>query len=227
MNRSLARVGGTCSILLGASYLVVGVAYALTPAEQIGQGTEKFVRSYAANPVPFTIMLWAFATGALVALGAVPAISALVGDREEGSEGWMRWARNLAYVGFAVTAVDHFWGLAVAPARVDAYLTGDAATRAAIVATESLVSIDWQGWFRFGCTGFWALVVGVLALRGGALPKWLACLGIFGAAMYWVTLAGEALRVPVLVLLGAALGGCVVGPVWYIALGVILRRKGA
>lgn len=224
MNKSLAKVGGTCSILLGVSYVVVGVAYVLTPAEQFSWTIEKFAPSYAENPNAYTLLLWACGLGALIALGAVPAISAFV---EEENEGWVRWMRNLAYLGFGVAALEFFRLLVIMPARAEAYQAGDAATKAAIVATDSLVPLDPYAWLIFGCVGLWLLVVGIVALRRSVLPKALACLGIAGAILYWVYVAGVTLKVPALALVGAGLGASIIAPIWYVWVGVIIRRKGA
>lgn len=224
MNKSLAKVGGTCSILLGVSYVVMGVAYVLTPAEQFSGSIEKFAPSFAENPTPFTLLIWTCAVGGLIALGAVGAISALV---EEENEGWVRWARNLAYLGFAVVALEFFRMLVLAPARAAAYQAGDAATKAAMVTSDFFIALDPYEWLKFGCVGLWLLVVAVVALRRSVLPKALACLGIAGAILYWVYVAGVVLKVPALALVGAGLGASIIAPIWYIWLGVILRRKGA
>ena len=222
MNKSLAKVGGTCSILLGVSYVVVGIAYVLTPAEQFTGLTEKFAPSYAETPTPFTLLLWTCAVGAVIALGAVPAITALV---EKEDEGCVRWMRNLAYLGFGVTALEHFRWLVIMPARAAAYQAGDAATKAAIVASDSFVSLDPYDWLKFGCVGLWVLVVSIVALRRSVLPKALAYLGIAGAILYGVYVAGVTLKVPTLALVGAGLGASIIAPIWYIWVGVILRRK--
>ncbi len=224
MNKSMAKVGGTCSILLGVSYVVVGVAYVLTPAEQFSGMIEKFAPSFVENSTPFTLLLWTCAVGALIAFGAVGAISALV---EEESEGWVRWARNVAYLGFAVAVVDFLRMLVIAPARAAAYQAGDATTKAAMVTSDFFIALDPNEWLKFGCIGLWLFVVAVVALRRSVLPKALACLGIAGAILYWVYVAGVTLKVPALTLVGAGLGASVIAPIWYIWVGVILRRKAA
>ncbi len=224
MNKNLAKMGGTCSILLGVTYVVVGIAYVLTPAEQLSGTIAKFAPSFIASPTAFTILLWACGLGGLIALGAVSAISALV---EEENEGCVRWMRNLAYLGFGVTAVEFLRDLAILPARAAAYEAGDAATKAAMVASDSLVVLDPYEWLKFGCVGLWILTVAVIALRRSLLPKALACLGIAGGILYWVYVAGVTLKVPTLALVGAGLGASIIAPIWYIWVGVILRRKAA
>ncbi len=224
MNKSLAKVGGTCSILLGVSYVVVGIAYVLTPAEQFSGMIEKFAPSFTENPTPLTLLLWTCAVGALIAFGAVGVISALV---EEENEGCVRWMRNLAYLGFAVAVVDFLRMLVIAPARAAAYQAGDAATKAAMVTSDFFIALDPNEWLKFGCVGLWILTVAVIALRRSLLPKALACLGIAGGILYWVYVAGVTLKVPTLALVGAGLGGSVIAPICYIWVGVILRRKGA
>jgi len=60
----------------------------------------------------------------------VPAISEHVSSKDAG---WMRWASNLALLGFAVTAVNNLQLLAVIPNRAATFAAGDEFTRKAIV----------------------------------------------------------------------------------------------
>jgi hypothetical protein len=82
---SVRKLGGTASILLGISYLVIGVTTFLVPPEQRIGDTDSFFRSFAANPTMLTIQYWAWALSALFGLAAVPAISAIVRPLNEGS----------------------------------------------------------------------------------------------------------------------------------------------
>ena len=129
-DNTLSKLGGTLSILVGISYVIIGVAYVLAPADQKpGANATQLVPSLAQNSTWLLIEYWAFALGALLALGAVLAISETV---RGANEGWLRWASNLAIVGFAVTAINYFRLLAVQPLRAMAYVAGDASTKAAL-----------------------------------------------------------------------------------------------
>ena len=221
-NNTLSKLGGTCAILLGISYIVVGITYVLLPAEQrAGGDPAKFLPSFAQSPTLLTIQYWAFALGAVLALAAVPAISESV---RSASEGWVRWTSNLAFLGFAVTAIDTFRMLGLQPVRAAAYVAGDTATKAVLAAPGYLAGLDVQGWLGFGGVGLWVLVVSWLVLRGSTWPKPLAYLGIAVAILYWLVVAGLALGVETLVAVAAGVGGIIGAPIWYIWAGLTLRR---
>ena len=219
---SLSKLGGTCSILLGVSYIVVGVTYVLLPAEQKAGGNPAlFLPSFAQNPTLLMIQYWAFALGAVLALAVVPAVSETV---RSANEGWVRWTSNLAFLGFAVTAIDVFRTLGLQPGRAAAFVAGDATTKAVLTAPGYVAGLDVQGWLGFGGVGLWVLVISLLALRGSTWPKPLAYVGIAVAILYWFVVAGLALGVETLVTIAAGLGGVIGAPVWYIWAGLTLRR---
>jgi hypothetical protein len=224
--KTLSKFGGTCSILVGVSYVLITITYLLLPAGQkVGAPPAQYFPSFARNPTLAVLLYWELALGALFAIGAVKAISELV--RQE-NEGWVNWTSNLAYLGFAVTAINFLRGLAIVPERAAAYMVGDASTKAVIAAIGTgVVDLDPKAWFRFGVTGLWILVVNLLALRGGKLPKTLAYVGIAVAILYWFVVASYVLRIEMLTAIAAGLGGIIAGPVWYIWMGLILRRAGS
>jgi len=225
---TLSNLGGTCSILLGVTYAVIGGIYLLVPPEQqegSGLGPGAFLESFAHNPAPLTVGYLIFALGSLLAIAAVPAISASV---RSASKGWMRWTSTLAIVGFAVNALDWFRSFALDPARAAAYVKGDAATRAALTVPGAIAHLDPQAWVRFGAVGVWIFVVSFLALRGDTWPKPLASLGIAVSIGYWLIVAFNVLQLPSHVLRALVVGVSVVilPPIWYIWLGLRLRLAG-
>ena len=160
-----------------------------------------------------TFLGWSFA---LFVVGFV-AVSAGVG--------WLLWARNVAFLCFAVTALDYLWWTSTLSARAHAFVEGDAATKAAVSSVGSLLVLDPAGWFKFGCLGFWCAVFGLVGLRRKALPTALGLIYVATAVVLWLTLVGEGFRIPALVMLGAGLGGCVGAPVIHVWLGVMLLRR--
>jgi hypothetical protein len=127
---SLSKLGGILSIIVGISYVVVGITEVLLPPDQLGNvSPDKFLASFAQNPTMLQVQNWALALGALLAIGAVLAISETV---RSANEGWVRWTSNLAILGFAVTAIDYFHSLALNPVNAAAYVQGDAAMKAAL-----------------------------------------------------------------------------------------------
>jgi hypothetical protein len=69
------------------------------------------------------------------------------------------------------------------------------------------------------------LVVSVLALRARSWPKALAYLGIAGAVGYFMAVASAVVPNAMgIILIVAGLGALVVGPLWYIWMGLVLLR---
>jgi hypothetical protein len=220
-DNTLSRLAGICSILVGISYVVAGLAYLLVPAEQkTTANPAAFLTSFGQKPTASVLEYWAFALGAVLGIAVVLAISEKV---RSANEGWVRWTSSIALVGFAVAATQYFRYIALNPERAAAYATGDGATRAALAANQSMVELDPGGWLAFGGVGLWFLVVNLLALRGNIWPKLLAYVGMAGAIAYWFVVAGNALDVEVFVTIAAA-AAVILAPTWYIWAGLILRR---
>jgi hypothetical protein len=220
---TLSKLGGTCSILAGVSFVVVVVVYLLLPPEQQDACgcPDRFLASLAHTSTLYVVEYAALALYPLLAIAAVLAISASV---RAAHDGWARWSSTLANVGLAVTTIDAFRHAALDPTKATAYAQGNAAVKAALTVPGALQGLDPQGWLRYGATGFWILVVSLLALRGGMWPKPLALVGI-GVALLAVLLVGGqvAQNQSLLALVGGA-GGVILIPLWYIWLGLRLRR---
>lgn len=167
-----------------------------------------------------TVEYWAFALGAVFAIAAVLAVSESVLSV---NEGWVRWTSNLAIIGFAVSAINYFRYLGHYPTMAATYATGDAATRAAMKASQSVLSLDPNGWLVFGGVGLWCLVVNLLALRENTWPKTLSYVGVAGAIAYWLVVAGFVFQMYILITIAAA-AAIIVGPIWYIWVGLTLRK---
>jgi uncharacterized membrane protein (DUF2068 family) len=118
---SLAKVGGICSILLGGSYILVGLFHSLIPMEQRAAATNPgaFYISFNQSPTFSLLEFWALALGALLAFGAIPAISERV---RIGVEGLVRWATGLALLGFATLAMTEFHNIARHPIVASIYV---------------------------------------------------------------------------------------------------------
>jgi hypothetical protein len=221
-SNSLNKVGGLCSILVGALYIIVGATYVLLPPEQqAGGAPDAFYRSFAQSPTLSMVNYWAFALAGVFALGALPAITESV---RSVNEGWARWTSNLAYLGFAVTAIDFFRNIALQPDRAAAYVAGDASLRAVLAAPTFLAGLDSQGWLGFGGVGLWALMTSLLAMRSKMWPNTLAYVGCAVGVLYWLVVVSFVFDMAALTQIVAALGGVVAAPVWYIWVGTRLRK---
>ena len=220
-DNTLSKLGGNCSILLGILYLVIGITYLLLPADQKQtSAVDKFLPSLASNPTMQVVQFWAFAFSGLVAIAVVLALSESV--RSE-NEGWVRWTSNLATLGFAVVAINNFRNIGYQLPLARAYVEGDAVTKM-VIELGGPFGLDPQGWLGFGAVGLWVLVVSLLARRAGIWPNLLAYVGIATALAYWLIVAGFVSNQEALFTIGAALGGIILAPIWYIWAGLRLQQ---
>jgi hypothetical protein len=235
---TLSKLGGTCSILAGVTLVVVGVVSLLSPPNQQidpytcrGVCADRFLTSLAHTSTLEVAELGLLALYCLLAIAAVLAVSASV---RAVNDGWVRWTSTLAIIGLALNAIDALRATALFPAKATAYVQGDAAVKAALTAPGALWSSDPQGWFKFGAFGFWVLVVSVLALRGisdpdrrpGRWPKPLAFVGIGVALASWLVVVQEVTQTPSQSLLAipGVVGLVILVPIWFIWMGLRLRR---
>jgi len=219
---SLGRLGGTCAIALGLSYILLAVVHVLLPEEQQGGGASpQFFLSFARAPQLLMLQYAVAALGAGLAFAAVPAISGLV---RRSHEELVRWMATLAYIGFGAVLLDSVRFLAFEPARA-ALFAAEPPLRAAILANDSLLYLDAQGWFGFGGVGLWILAVSLLLLRDRLVSRILAYVGLCVALAYWLVVVGFVLQSDLIFQIAAGAGGIVVGPLWYTWLGLILRKR--
>ncbi len=225
-SQGVRRTGGVCAVVLGFSYVIASVSYLLLPAEQKG-GTllhhpEKYLTSLAQHSALLVVNHLTFGIGALLGIGVIIAVSDWVRSL---NAGWMRWIGALGYLGFAVTAIDNFQIAALDPMRAAEFARSGLMTRTVIEATNPIISIDPQMWLSFGLTGIWILAVSLLGFRRKLMPALHGLMGVVAAASYLFIEIGSVLESQFLLLFAAGVGGLVIGPVWYIWLGVALWRS--
>lgn len=219
-DKSLLKLGGVCCVFVGIGYALIGILYLIDPVQRAQDEMEYFAL-IAQNPISHialhvtTVLMTAFA------LGAIPAISQLV--RSE-NEGWVHWTTNLVYLGSAILAMENSRALDIQPALGQAFATGDPMTLAALEVVEPLQSLA-QKWFLFGIQALWLSTINLIALRKGLWPRSLACLGVVLAIACWLVPVGELLNIALLYNIAAALGGAILSPIWFIWMGLTLRRR--
>jgi hypothetical protein len=223
-DNSVYKLGSIASIIVGVSYVVVGVTSALTPPNIAGVPNAQLpIMYFEDNKFLLLTNWWALLIGAVFALAMIPAVSATV---QQLNEGWVRWTSTLATLAFAVVILDNYWPIVYTDAIAKAYLTGTEATRAALSVPGAAQWIDVKGWLAYGAVGLWTLVVSLLALRGNVWPKGLAYLGIGGAVIYFLALASW--NIQDLFVSGAVIFIGVLGafyaPIWFTWMGLFLHR---
>ena len=190
---SVSQFGGVCAILLGVVSTLAGMTYLLLPPEQrLEVPGAQFLPSYAANPTMINLISYQLALIGILGLAIVPAIAQLV---QSENEGWVRWTSSLAYLGYAVVAVENLLTLGRLPNIAAAFVAGDSSTKAVLAVTWRS-SLDPQGWFGYAAIGLWIGVMSLLALRSNLLPRPLACLGLVVAILFWLVPISFVLHIP-------------------------------
>ncbi len=224
---SVARLGGTASILVGVSCIAAGIAAALMPPELQADPDvtpHEFWTVLSRDPTAHLAFHWAWVAGGLIGLAAVPAISRLV---RAGNEGWVGWASALAYLGFAVNARSHLMEVAFDRKIIPIYLESDPATQRAVHVVAGLALDIPDGFLSYGAIGLWILVISYVALRDEKLSRPLCYVGIATALFHLLGVVGYSFLIQPLVVLAIGVGGLVLAPIWYIGLGLRLRSRRA
>ena len=225
-DNSLYKLGSICSILLGVSYLVVGVTGGLIPSNLSGvPDVQSPFMYWEENKIMLLTNWWALLLGAVFALALIPAVAKTV---QPLNEGWVRWTSTLATIAFAVVILDNYWSIVYTSARANAYVNGSEAIRAALTVPGAPQWIDVQGWLAYGAVGLWVLVCSILALRNNVWPKGLAHLGILAAFIFFLALASSAISALFLsgTILFVGVIGAVFAPIWFTWMGIFLWRIG-
>jgi hypothetical protein len=223
MSDSVRRVGGVAAMVLGLTYVAVGVAFFLQPEEQgPGGNLDEFFRSIADGAGWFLALNWAFVIGGVVALAVIPAATGIV---LRGNEGWAIWAASLAYLGFAVLIVDSFRAIFLVPLEAEAYMAASEEFQGVIRGDNTHLALDQGGLLIFGAVGLWILMVSALALVSRRLPLVLSLIGLAVAVAYFLVVAGLLADAEVLVGISAGIGGIVLAPIFYIWVGISLWRS--
>jgi hypothetical protein len=223
-DNSVYKLGSVASVIVGISYVVIGITGVLFPSNLGGvPDVQSPFMYWDANKTMLLTQWWVMFIGAVFALAMIPAVSGAV---QYLNEGWARWTSTLAIIAFVVSILDNYWSIVYTDARAHAFITGDEAIRATLSVPGAPQAIDVQGWLANGAVGLWVLVISVLALRHQVWHKGLAYLGIFGAFVYFLALIAQV--VPDLVYSGAIVYvgvlGAIVAPIWFTWMGIHLWR---
>jgi hypothetical protein len=221
-DRSLNLVGGICAIIIGVITTTTSLTYLLVlpPEQRAGVLAPQILPSLAKDPTPLLLVLWQMVATGVLGLALVPALSKWV--RTE-SEGWVRWAANLGTLGFAVSAVSNALSARRLPGIANAFVAGDASTKAALVPVWRS-SLDFEGLWQFGAIGFWIFVVSFLFLRGNQVARSLAYVGLALGVVHWLAPLGLFMRNQTIIILAVGLAA-ILGPIWYIWIGLVMRRR--
>jgi hypothetical protein len=200
-DREFDRFAGICAVVIGAG----GVAYAITFVTVLRGSTS---RSVAGANALFLLL------GGLLSTAVLVAIYRRV---RETSPSLALWALLLGVIGAAGAAIHGGFDLAFAVKPPPSGTRGVFAN-----------PVDPRGLLTFGVTAIGTFSFSWLIVRGGAFPRRLGQLGYVAAALLIVLYLGRLIilnpKNPLL-LTAAVLSGFVVNPVWYVWLGIELRKE--
>lgn len=229
-SKSIFKWGGVASILMTVAFIWIGIAMMLDPVERY-RGEEFWVMAAQQPTIQLSWRMAFFFVG-ILALAVIPAVTRWVRAEDGYGEGLLHWTSLLAYIGSASVAIDSMRGVfLVRDNLIEAYATGDKMYQMA--AKMALIgSTDAQGVFQYGGVGLWYIVVGIMALKTGKLPKVLSCFIIAGGIGYLSTLLfgqtdtfipGTEIAAQAI---AALVAGALISPVLHTWLGLILFRTG-
>jgi hypothetical protein len=214
---------GFFSLAAALCYWLIGGTHFLMPKAQIHFATgvkTDFFGSLASESTAFQVHYWVFAVFSLFAIGVVLGLRNLLSSK---LNAWLRLTEVFALIGFSVTAIDFVMMQSYALRLAGEWPSLDATARA-ILSASGLPHLDPEGFFGFGLAGLWFGTVNVSLFKANQIPKWLAILGLLGALVSELTFLGMVFHIARLVDLAVGLGGMIIGPIWFIGLGIRMIR---
>lgn len=203
MNDSFGRFGGISAILVGVLSILYAIFFLVIARQAQYVGALGSWIILAASGI--------FSSAAYVALY----------QRLRGTaEGFALWALLLGVAASFATMVHGVYE-ALLLTRLRAGDPGEAAIRAA---QQVPSQVDPAGLAAFFVVGIVALIFGWLIVRGVALPRNLGYVGIFNALLLIILFFASAGEIQSLILISGGLTSVIVGPIWWIWLGLQLMR---
>lgn len=222
---SILKAGSVAAFGVALAYLASGLTAIMMPPELQGRpdiGPHEFWTVLSQHPMAHLAFHWSWVAAGLCGLGAVPAVSLLVWPANRGA---VLWSGGAAFTGFAVLARSHLMEVAFDRRIIAHYRDADAAYQQAVHVVAGLALDIPDGVLTYGAIGVWALVVSRLGLRHGLLPRWVCLLGFVAGLASLAGVPGYAFTIRWLVIVAVGVGGLVVIPAWYAALGFVLRTS--
>jgi hypothetical protein len=220
---SPATLASYCAFVLAAAIVAFGITYLLLPA-RIGDVQAALFQA-GSQPGWYQVFFGEWALTGLLGLAVVgPATRLLVGR----AGGWSDWMAKLAYLGFALTAVQSVHNLVVMPGLGQLF-QGCGTCTASLADQQTLAKwlyislpLDPMNWITVGTVGLWILTVSAIGFGTMGVPKSVLYLGIASAVLYLAVVVLGSIELPLDLLIIVA---SVVAAIWYAWVGVLLRRQ--
>jgi hypothetical protein len=217
---SVFKVAGLFAILLGIAKIVSPILYILMDPNLHAEVPGKtFLPAFADHPNLLLAFFWSEALVGIFGLALVPGVNALMKGK---NEGWINFGSNLAIIGYGVSTVGYLLSIARLPAIAKAFVTNPSTQPVLAVTWKS--SIDLLGFWGYTAIGLWILFVSITALQHNVYPKLLGWLGIILTIPHLLVLFGTYFKNQSILSSVLIIG--VLAPIWYIWMGLTLRRVG-
>lgn len=215
-------IGSTNALLTGILYIIGSVAFLRRPLTARGLNPSiEWAAAYMEGQVLARVQFWSFALASLLAIAVVIAVARRISD---GRNELIQWVTVCAIIGFGFAAAHYLMVEANSSRLAVAYDQLDGPSRAAIEAM-GIPTIDPHYWMVYGLPGLWMVVIHWHALRQKVLPRPLTVVGMGFGLFFLLVVVGRMSELDILFRISAALGGIVLGPLWFISMGLYLRKS--
>ena len=202
----------------------MGIAYFKLP--EIQKGTSDFSKfaeyltSVAADSTMLQLQYWFFSIAAFMGLAVIIAAKRYMKDS---SEDILDWASVLGLIGYGVMCTNFVRFVDIIPQRAQIFVEGGEQIQISMLGANPL-TLDPTGILGFGFVGFWFLVLNYFAKERETFPNVLAYIGMIGGILHIFVAIGNIIDQKILISIAAGLGGIVLGPIWLIWFGMILKK---
>ncbi len=221
---SSLRFGGSAAIAVGALNLLVGLTHFLMPRAQLRGAagiTAAFFESLSKSSWVFALHYWLVVALSLLTFAVIAASLSLLHEHRTGP---VRWASAVGFFGAALAAID-FAGIAVeAPRLAKLFVNAEPSARPLLL-VFGVPHVD-PCFFSWGLLGIFALIVSRAAMRHSLIPRALGIIGLVGGVLFILVFLGALSRTAWLIDFAVAMGGLVIGPLWYFWIGKVFRSMG-
>lgn len=221
------RFGAFCSMIVGLSYLLISAAYLMQPSEMVYHTSEFWVFFTENSKLRLIHIFYHYnrVLGALLTIAVIMVVTDILLKHTRRS--WLRWIRNLAYIGLSVEAINNLLKVAFEISNASAFATGNAATRDMIIVAHSWIDIDPQGIIRYTTLSLWFFAICMVAIRHGIFSRNLNYIGIVAGFSFFVggpiaMIFQNYSLILNFVAITAGIGGMVFIPAWYVMMGMRL-----
>ena len=227
-SRSVLRLGGLFSLIVGLSFVGATLAAALMPAELQANPeiTEHEFWSILANdPTAHLTMHWVFALAGIAGLGVVPAAAIWIWDRSAGFAGLLLWSSTVGILGFAVLARSHLMEVAFDVKVLTNYVESGNAYQQAVHVVAGLALDVPDGLLTLGGIGLWIMTLSINAYTSQKAGILFLFCGLSAAVGLWIGVFGYMAMNQTMIVVSFVGGTLLLAPLWHVLLAAKLIKS--